>query len=92
MFLPTVASVLLAIVVASAVSVMLHIVIHPIWSGDFTEDTKKTADNVAVRIGVIYAVVIGMMFAIVGIEHLQMVEAIETEASALVRCSSSDLI
>ena len=87
--LPTIASVLLVIAIASVFSVLLHFVIHPMWSGDLTEDTKKTADNIAVRIGVIYAVVIGMMFANVRIEHLQMVEAIESEASALVRLYSS---
>jgi len=87
--LPTIVSVLLAIVIASAVSVALHFVIHPIWAGELSEGTKKTADNVAVRIGVIYAVVIGMMFANVRIEHVQMVEAIESEASALVRLYSS---
>ena len=37
------------------------------------------------RIGVVYAVVIGMMFANVRIEHFQMIEAIESEASALIR-------
>ena len=68
---------------------MLHFVIHPMWSGELTEETKKTADNVAVRIGVIYAVVIGMMFANIRIEHVQMIQAIESEASALVRLYSS---
>ena len=83
--LPIYANVLLAIVVSSAIAVVLHFVIHPLWAGDLTDETKKTADHVATRIGVIYAVVIGMMFANVRIEHVQMIQAIESEASALIR-------
>ena len=33
----------------------------------------------------VYAVVIGMMFTNVRIEHVQMIQAIESEASALIR-------
>jgi hypothetical protein len=83
--LPTFVSVLLAIVVSSAFAVVLHFIVHPLWAGDLTEETKKTADHVATRIGVVYAVVIGMMFANVRIEHVQMIQAIESEASALIR-------
>ena len=83
--LPTLASVLLAIVVSSAIAVVLHFIIHPLWAADLTEETKKTADHVATRVGVVYAVVIGMMFANVRIEHVQMIQAIESEASALIR-------
>ena len=83
--LPTFANVLLAIVVSSAIAVVFHFVIHPLWARDLSEETKKTADHVATRIGVVYAVVIGMMFANVRIEHVQMIQAIESEASALIR-------
>jgi hypothetical protein len=39
---------------------------------------------------VVYAVVIGMMFANVRIEHVQMIQAIESEASALIRLYSAN--
>lgn len=83
--LPTLTSVLLAIAASAVLSILLYYVIHPLWAGDVTEETKKTADHVSVRIGVVYAVVIGMMFAEVRIEHAQMIQAIESEASALTR-------
>ena len=83
--LPTFVSVLLTIFISSAVSIALYFIIHPFWARDLTEETKKTAEQVVTRIGVVYAVVIGMMFANVRIEHVQMIQAIESEASALIR-------
>jgi hypothetical protein len=88
--LPTLVSVLLTIAVSSAIAVVLHFVIHPLWAAALTEETKKTAEHVATRIGVVYAVVIGMMFANVRIEHVQMIQAIESEASALIRLYSAN--
>jgi hypothetical protein len=83
--LPTPVSVALSIILATAISIALYYVIHPFWAKDRSEETKKTAEVVAMRLGVVYAVVIGMMFANVRMEHFQMVDAIESEASALIR-------
>jgi len=83
--LPTSVAVILTVITASAISVALYNLVHPFWAKDVSEETKKTAEVVAMRIGVVYAVVIGMMFANVRIEHFQMIEAIESEASALIR-------
>ncbi|HMB77878.1 MAG TPA: hypothetical protein VKN76_15880 [Kiloniellaceae bacterium] len=83
--LPILASMLIAVLGAALLSVVLYFVVHPFWAREPDEDTKKIADNIAMRIGVVYAVVVGMMFANVRIEHVQMVQAIESEASALVR-------
>jgi len=87
--LPTVMSMVIVILASTLFSIALHFIVHPFWSRETTEDTKKTADNVAMRIGVVYAVVIGMMLANVRVEHVQMVQAIESEASALVRLYNS---
>jgi len=86
--LPTPACVALAIGVSTAFAVALYFVVHPFWARGLTEETRKTADLVATRLGVVYSIVIGMMFANVRIEHIQMVEAIESEASALTRLYS----
>ena len=83
--LPIPVSVVLCIVLAVSFSVGLYFVFHRVWSGDITGDTKKTADNVATRIGVIHAVILGMMFTSVRVEYNQMIVAIESEASALTR-------
>ena len=83
--LPTSVAVILTVIVASAISIVLYYLVHPFWSKELSEETKKTAEVVAMRVGVVYAVVIGMMFANVRIEHFQMIEAIESEASALIR-------
>jgi hypothetical protein len=83
--LPTPVAVLIAIVLATAFSIVLYYIVHPFWAREPSEDTKKTADIVAMRLGVVYAVVIGMMFANVRLEHFQMIDAIESEASAVTR-------
>jgi hypothetical protein len=56
--LPTPVSVLIAIVLATAFSIALFYIVHPFWAREPSEDTKKTAD---MRLGVVYAVVIGMV-------------------------------
>lgn len=83
--LPTPLAVISTVVFAAALSIILYHFVHPFWSKELSEETKKTAEIVATRIGVVYAVVIGMMFANVRIEHFQMIQAIESEASALIR-------
>ena len=59
--LSTPVAVLLAIVLATAFSIALFYIVHPFWAREPSEDTKKTADIVAMRLGVVYAVVIGMV-------------------------------
>lgn len=83
--LPIGVNIAIVIIVASLFAVSLYAAVHRFWSIDLTDDTKKTADNVATRIGVIHAVVLGMMFTNVRVEFNEMVVAVESEASALVR-------
>jgi hypothetical protein len=83
--LPTALSVTLGIVVASSFSVGLYFIAHRLWLGETSAETRRTADNVATRIGVIHAVVIGMMFTSVRVEYNEMIVAIESEASAILR-------
>jgi len=83
--LPTIVNVILAIVLASSFSVGFYFLVHRFWAGEINAETSRTADNVATRIGVIHAVVIGMMFTSVRVEHNEMIVAIESEASAITR-------
>jgi len=83
--LPTVVLVAMTIVASMLFSIAFYYIVHPFWSSELTEDTKKTADLVATRTGIVYALVIGMMFLNARVEHTQMIEAIENEASALTR-------
>jgi ABC-type amino acid transport system permease subunit len=80
---------MITIIAATLTSSALYYLLHPFWAKDFSEGTRKTVELVAMRVGVVYAVVIGMMFANVRLEHFQMVEAIESEASALIRLSKA---
>jgi len=82
---PTWLIVFAAAVLSAALSVLLHFVIHPFWARELSDDTRKTADTVAMRVGVVYSIVIGMMFTNVRFEHVQMIHAIESESSALIR-------
>jgi len=81
--LPLWISVLVVLTVAVVVSVGLYYVVHPFWASDASEETRKLADMASTRIGVIHALVIGMMFTYVRIEHNQMLAAVEAEATAL---------
>jgi len=83
--LPTPLSVALAIIVTSSFSVGLYFIIHRLWTGETSTETRRLADTVATRIGVIHAVVIGMMFTSVRIEYNEMIVAIESEVSAIAR-------
>jgi hypothetical protein len=85
LFLPVWASVAITLVIATLFSVGLYYVIHLIWAGDISEDTKRTANMVATRTGVVYALVIGMMFTGVRSEYNEMVVELEMEAAALTR-------
>jgi len=83
--LPTPVLILITVILATGFSVVLYYAVHPFWARGLSEETKKTAEIVALRIGVVYGVVIGMMFTNIRLEHFQMIEAIESEASALTR-------
>jgi hypothetical protein len=83
--LPLFMSIAIAITGASLFSVVLYHLVHLCWGRGISPETKKTADVVARQIGVIHAVVIGMMFTSVRVEYNQMIVAIESEASALTR-------
>ncbi|MGD9017738.1 MAG: DUF4239 domain-containing protein [Desulfobacterales bacterium] len=75
----------IAILLFAALSICLYVAIHRFWTNDTSDETIKYADTVATRIGVIHAVVIGMMFTSVRIEYNEMITAIESEASTIVR-------
>jgi hypothetical protein len=83
--LPTIVSILITSIMFSSFSVALYYVVHLCRPREIGPETKKTADVVATRIGVIHAVVIGMMFTSVRVEYSSMIVAIESEASALTR-------
>jgi hypothetical protein len=75
----------IGVIVASSFSVGLYFFAHRLWLGEISNETRSTADTVATRIGVIHAVVIGMMFTSVRVECNEMIVAIEPEASAITR-------
>lgn len=55
--LPTIVIAFMTIVLSILFSVAFYYVVHPFWSNELSEDTKKTADMVSVRTGVVYALV-----------------------------------
>jgi hypothetical protein len=83
--LPVWVSMVIVLAIATLFSVGLYHVIHLIWAGDISEDTKKTAGMVATRTGIVYSFVIGLMFTGVNSEYNEMVVELELEASALTR-------
>ena len=85
LFLPTIVSIAIAIIVFASFSVGLYFICHQYWSNGISDETKKTATAVATRIGLIHSVVIGMMFTSVRVEYSEMIVAIESEVSALTR-------
>jgi hypothetical protein len=85
LFQPLWSSVAITLVLATAMSALLYCAIHPFWARHADEDTRKLAEMVSTRTGVVYGVVVGMMFTYVRVEHTQMMLAVESEASAVVR-------
>jgi hypothetical protein len=81
--LPTSVSLFITIISASVFSTALYYVLHPFWAKDLSAETQNTAEVVAMRAGVVYAVVIGMMFSNVRMEHFQMVKTMGAEATSL---------
>jgi hypothetical protein len=85
---PSYIGVLLAMLLFGVAPVVLYPVIHRLWGRGLGDESGSMADTVSTRIGVIHAVVIGMMFANVTAEYTSMVGAVEAEASALIRLYS----
>ena len=83
--LPIGVNIAITIIVSTLFAISFYFVVHRFWPVELTDDTRKTADSVATRIGVIHAVVLGMMFANVRVEFNEMILAVESEASAQVR-------
>jgi hypothetical protein len=83
--LPTVVNIAITLLVFASFSVALYFMVHRFWSSELVDDTKRTADSVATRIGVVHAMILGMMFANVRVEFNEMIMAVESEASALIR-------
>ena len=77
--LPIHVSLFVTIIVASVFSTALYY----FWAKELSDETKNTADVVAMRAGVVYAVVIGMMFSNVRMEHFQMIKTMRAEATAI---------
>ena len=83
--LPIGVNIAITIIVSTLFAISFYFVVHRFWPVELTDDTRKTADSVATRIGVIHAVVLGMTFANVRVEFNEMILAVESEASAQVR-------
>jgi hypothetical protein len=83
--LPVGVSVTIVLTLSMVFSVGLYFCIYRILGGDVSGETKKTAGMVATRIGVVYALVIGLMFTDVTSEYNKMVLELEMEAAALTR-------
>ena len=83
--IPTFLSAALVMLVFGGGAAVVYAVVHRIWRGDVSGETARVADAVSTRIGVIHAVVIGMMFSNVTAQYIGMIEALESEASALIR-------
>jgi hypothetical protein len=85
---PNYVGVFVAMLVFGGLPVLLYPLFHRLWSRWADEDSVALSDAVSTRIGVIHAVVIGMMFSNVTAEYTGMVAALESEASALIRLYS----
>lgn len=85
LYLPTSLNIAIVLILSTVFTVGLYFLMNRFWLVELNEDTRKTAENVATRIGVIHAVVLGMMFTNVRVEFNEMILAVESEASALVR-------
>ena len=83
--LPTIVSIAIAIILFVSFSVGLYFICHRYWPNGISDETKETANAVATRIGLIHSVVIGMIFTGVHMEYSEMIVAVESEASALMR-------
>jgi tetrahydromethanopterin S-methyltransferase subunit G len=83
--LPTPAGVALSVVFFAGLSVCLYVGAHRVRPFQVSEETRRVAEAVATRVGVIHGIVLGMMFSNITADYLGMIEALESEASALIR-------
>ncbi len=83
--LPTFAGVTLTLALFSALSVALYFLIHPLWRKSANDDTRRLVEAVTTRVGIMHGIVLGMMFANITAEHVNMTHALEKEAAALIR-------
>ncbi len=83
--LPISVSMVIVIVLSWLVSIGFYFAFHRILSKEISGETRKMGEMVATRIGVVHAVVLGMMFTSVREEYNEMLVATENEASSLVR-------
>jgi hypothetical protein len=83
--LPTPAGVALAMASFAVLSIVLYLVLHRLVLVSANEDTRRMAEAVAGRVGIIHGIVLGMMFSNITAEYTGMVAALEAEASALIR-------
>lgn len=83
--LPTPVGVALAMASFAGLSVVLYLGLHRLIRKGAGEDTRRLAEAVATRIGIIHGIVLGMMFSNITAEYTGMIGALESEASALIR-------
>jgi len=83
--LPSYLGAFLAMLMFGLVPLALYPVLHRLWARGRRDGDPPIEDTVPVRIAVIHAVVIGMMFSNVTVEYTGMIGALESEASALIR-------
>lgn len=73
----------------AGIAVLCYYVIHRLLKARVSPATAEVADSVATRIGIVHGIVLGMMFSNVTVEYTGMVNALEAEASALIRLYSA---
>jgi hypothetical protein len=83
--LPSYVGAFLAMLIFGLVPLALYPLLHRLWARGFREGDGPLDDAVPARIGVIHGVVIGMMFSNVTVQYNGMMEALESEASAMIR-------
>ena len=83
--LPSYVGAILAMLLFGLVPVALYPALHRLWARVARAGDGALENSVSARIGVIHAVVLGMMFSNVTVEYTGMIGALESEASALIR-------
>jgi tetrahydromethanopterin S-methyltransferase subunit G len=83
--LPAPIGVTLAMAGFAGAAVLVYYLIHRFLTTGVSPATADVADSVATRIGIVYGIVLGMMFSNVTVEYTGMINALEAEASALIR-------
>jgi hypothetical protein len=83
--LPSYVGAFLAMLLFGLVPLALYPALHRLWARGTRAGDGTLEDSVPARIGVIHAVVLGMMFSNVTVEYTGMIGALESEASALIR-------